>query len=412
MTNSLLSVAGLGPNLPSGGVTVPGAPASAALPAVLQAVIEQGDVAVGPHPWVGGNSVEVVKGSAQFADQVVRDIDAAQRLVNISMFGFLDGGTSDGIVAALMRAADRGVEVNVQADGFGSLQTKGAEHRRMLDRLREGMVNVRVAWPTTWGKLKLAFDHRKLVVIDGDTSYVGGMNIAKRYDSWHDALWRIQGPASAQAGIEFLGRWVDTGETASRVHRDVMLDALTRPVEHGQSGVRLLANSPFTRHEITDTFLADIAAAKQRAWIMTPSIGDGRLARALADAARRDVDVRVLIPSFATRDGDRVTRTISGSYYEDLMGAGVKVYEQPVHAHLKVHLIDDAAAMTSFNLNTRSSTWDYELGAQSTGEDALRATEQLFADDMARSRPVAMDEATTIGRRAVRLLRAGLNLRF
>lgn len=404
------------PPAPEHGGPVPPASGPAtdpSLPPLLREALK-GDAWIPRHGVVEGNSAQLFVGSETFTDSLVADIARAERVIDVSLFSLKEGGTADRVVEALIAAAVRGVEVNVQVDGFGSDQRKGAEPRAFVKQLRDGMVNVRTVWPIDWGTTALSFDHRKLISVDHRVSYVGGMNVAKGFDTWHDTMLRMEGPVSARVGAEFVGRWVSVGETASKVQRDVLAEALRAPVRAGNVGVELLANSPRVDPAITETFLADVAVARERVWVLTPSLGDPDLVASLVAAATRGADVRVLVPAFDVRDGDKVTRTITGTFFEDIIVAGGRVWELPVTAHAKLQLIDDAAMVGSFNMNKRSSIDDYELAAKVTDRDAVRSVEDVFMGDFARegSHEVTWAETQTPARRAATLLRRTLNLRF
>src|SRR5262249_33679256 len=152
----------------------------------------------------------------------------------------------------------------------------------------------------------------------------GGMNLAKNYENWHDTMVRIEGPVVGQVAAEFIGRWVDIGGKVSAQQRQQVLgfaDGNTR--DAGDADEMVVANSPKGDLALTDHFFERTKMAKRRIWIETPFIGSDDMIEALIDAAKRNVDVRIVV------SGEKLTPMVlpTRTYYLDLIRAGVAVYE-------------------------------------------------------------------------------------
>src|SRR6185369_1891129 len=185
-------------------------------------------------------------------------------------------------------------------------------------------------------------DHRKMIEVDNEVAYVGGMNFSKGFDQWHDLMVRAEGPVAAQGRAEFLGRWNDLGGKTRPP---------TAPLRSAGNGeARLVANSPGGDLDNTKQYIDGINAAKQRAWVITPQIGSAKLVQPLIAAAGRGVDVRLLLPSHQAKGlAPYVTGLTSQMFYRDLVKAGVKVYEIPEMTHSKGWIVDQSATVGSFN---------------------------------------------------------------
>ncbi|MBC7644648.1 MAG: phosphatidylserine/phosphatidylglycerophosphate/cardiolipin synthase family protein [Thermoleophilia bacterium] len=356
-----------------------------------------GDAAVLAHPEVAGNAVRLLIDNAKFRPSLLTDMKNATKVINVQEFIWTKDGLGREVLDMLKQKVIDGVEVNVQIDGTGSGGFPFSLHkvlarpsyRHLVSDMRESGINVAENWrfggaPLKNGALR-SWDHRKVFTIDGSIAYLGGINLSKDYEHWHDVMVRVEGPAAAQAGAEFLGRWVDHGGSVSARNAAALADAQLAPKLLGNAAARVITNSPGAERQLTASILDDIRRSTKRLWITTPSIGSPEAVNALIVAKKRGVDVRVVVPTFAARDGDPFTRSITMTNIDELVAGGVKVYEHPRTVHAKVMLSDDVATISSFNLNMRSHTKDMEAG--------LRVRDAKFASDVERTLRIDFDEA-------------------
>lgn len=234
-------------------------------------------------------------------------------------------------------------------------------------------------------------DHRKLLIVDESIGFVGGVGIRSDMRGWRDTHLRVLGSIISEMILAFDEMWHVSGETKF-IKR---LSATRKFVK----GFQFVTNSPLVRRRFFyNEFITAIRSAERFIYITTPYfIPDRRLRRVLRLAARRGVDVRILIPK--TSDFVWVDRA-SHTYFEKLLGSGVRIFQYTGDMlHAKTAVVDENwATVGSFNLDSLSMRFNYEaniVGARPefTSEirsffekDALRSEEVLLTDWQTRSR--------------------------
>jgi cardiolipin synthase len=329
-------------------------------------------------------------------------IAAAKNHVNLEYYVFEDI-TSDGrhLVDLLVDKRRQGVAINVIYDGFGSLGTPAA----VFERLKAAGAQVVEYNPLNPLDARAGYapndrDHRKILVVDGRIGIVGGVNLASEYETrplpklagsdgqamqyWRDLDVEIEGPAVADLQAVFIEHWAQQHGPA--------LDgiALTPRLEaKGEELVRIIASTKDdTVPAYYATMLSAIRAAEQRIWISTAYfVPTHREQEDLADAARRGVDVELLLPSISDSD---FALSVGHAAYEDLLEAGVKIHEiQGEVLHSKIAVIDGVwAAVGSSNVDHRSVLFNDEIDAVILGRATAARLEAFIADGIARSRPI------------------------
>lgn len=238
----------------------------------------------------------------------------------------------------------------------------------------------------------LVCDHTKLLVFDRQTAILGGMNIGREYYSeWHDLMMRVEGPIVGSLSREFNRAWRKAGPAGdfALFRKPAVFD---RPAPSADGvPLRILRTDPAEgRHEILDATLRAIVAARRRIWIQTPYFAYDDIALACESAARRGVDVRVILPS----GGDSaMMQTGNVSTARGLILAGAKVFHYPKMTHLKVTICDDWATVGSANLDTLSLRINRELNLAFSDRATVRELETtIFQPDFRRSRRVRLSE--------------------
>ncbi|MCW2926570.1 MAG: cls [Thermoleophilia bacterium] len=363
---------------------------------------------------VGGSTVRLLTDEGEVLPEMLASVRGAQKQVDLTMFSLADSGAGKEMVDSLIDRAQKGVGVRVTVDQVGSaVLPKVGAGTAMLDRMREAGVQVEVNDRVSQGGLQ-AVDHRKLLVVDGTTAYTGGMNLSKKFGKWHDVMVRIDGPAAARFGAHFVDRWVDMGG-AVKPGSVIPVGTPTRG-SHGaaqaEQGVSLLANYPGKDLHASTHLLENIAKASTRAWILTPTLSDPEVVAALKEAAGRGVDTRVAVSGPEGWIGTRALGLIGSTFYRELVGAGVKVYEQPGMSHAKVSLVDDIASVGSLNMTRRAMLWDHELMLASDHKPFVGQIENLFTTDFAKSNAVTPERANAMGARVGELVRRGTGLKW
>jgi cardiolipin synthase A/B len=242
----------------------------------------------------------------------------------------------------------------------------------------------------------LVSDHTKLLVFDQRSAIIGGMNIGREYYSdWHDLMVRVDGPIVGSLSREFDRSWANAdpwGDFAWSEKARTL--PLSRPVA-GQVPLRLLRTDLAEGYrEILDASLLAIRGARRRIWIQNPYFAHDEIALALMAAARRGVDVRVIIPS----GGDSAIMAAGNlSTARGLIGAGGKVFQYPRMTHLKAMICDDWANFGSANLDTLSMCINRELNLAFSHRGTVEALENaVFLPDFRRSRRISLAETRSI----------------
>jgi cardiolipin synthase len=333
-----------------------------------------------------GNQVELLVGAPKTYDALVAAIEQAKDHVHLQYYVFRADDAGGRIVHALEAARDRGVEVRLLYDAFGSaglgpklrtLRKKGGKSAAFfpLDPIRKAAtINLR--------------NHRKLTVIDGRIGFCGGVNVSERFVPWKDVHLRIAGPAVAQIAAVFAEDWF----FATR--EDLGADRYVPTLEAvGPSTVQIVESGPDqTVERIHRMYFAAIASAHARVWITTPYfVPDRAILMALTTAAARGVDVRVLTNAHSNWG---ITQHAGRSFYEELIGAGVRVLEHEGEMlHTKTMVVDSGfATVGSANVDVRSFRLNFELIALIYDRPIVLQLEALFEDDASRAREISESE--------------------
>ena len=300
--------------------------------------------------------------------------------------------------------------VRVLYDSVGSLGTPAA----YFDRLRQAGIAVCEFNPVNPLRLqqdsRLSInnrDHRKLLIVDNQVAFTGGINISRVYSSssfgqrrtskpsageqppaWRDTHVRVRGPVAEQFRTLFEQNW-----QGQRCPADAQPAARPAPERAGRMAVRLVAADPATqRSEFYVALLSAIDHARRRVWLTYGYfVPDERMLDALRAAARRGVDVRLMLPGFS----DFWAPFHAGrAHYDDLLDAGVRLFERrDALLHAKTAVIDGVwSSVGSTNLDWRSFVHNYEADLLVLDRGFAQDMEELFGRDEAAGHPVLADE--------------------
>lgn len=347
--------------------------------------------AMGP---LGGNHVEPITETDEYIRQLIERIDAAKRHVHLLFYIIRPDETGMRVCEALTRAAERGVECRVLADGAGSRPFLGTQ----ADVLRAKGVKVAAAFPV--GILRQRFhrvdlrNHRKLAVIDADTAFTGSQNIVnadyghKRIGAWQDLSLRLEGPAVTHLQAVFAEDWhYQTNEDLDQARYFEPTRWSSNAGElPGDVAVQVVPSGPHTTEGsiVRDLLLEALHASRDRVIITTPYfVPDDAMMAALRLAAVRGVQVDLVVPK---RTDSRIADLIARSRFEALMAAGVHIHQHRVGLlHAKTMSVDDALAFVgSANFDVRSFFLNFELSLLLYGPDAaarLRASQRQYLNE-------------------------------
>jgi cardiolipin synthase A/B len=346
-------------------------------------------------PFVSGNEIALLRdGPATYAAMAAA-ITSAVRRIDVESYQF-DTAAAAKFAPLLMQKSAQGVQVHLIYDAWGSM----SENVALFDQLRHGGVQVISYNPLgANGKIDLDFnrrDHRKLLVVDGTVAITGGVNVTGVYLNpkgststdpdkmeWRDTDVRIEGPVVAQ----FEALWEKTWKEQ---HGPALPPAPATPgFIRGPSIVQVIDGAPVDGHPVIyETLLSAFALAKLSIYLTTGFfVPTPQMDEALQDAARRGVDVAIVVPANSDCDA---ARAAGRSHYTDLLEAGVKIYErQGVVLHAKTAVVDGLwSTVGSSNLDWRSTILNNEIDAVILGHDFGTKMEAMFREDVARSEQI------------------------
>lgn len=350
-------------------------------------------------PAVSGNSIELMADSNAAIASLVADIEQAHEHIHISFYIWLDDHNGGKVADALSAAARRGVHCRVMVDALGSRAFLASPRRRQLQdagvHLVATLKDVPRIGALAIGRVDLR-DHRKIVVIDGSTSYCGSQNCADpefrikaEFAPWVDIFLRCQGPMVLQEQYLFLLAW------AAEAQEPVAGLPLATPAvdAHGDGCVAQMFSTGPTTHgnPMSGMFVACMYAARHELVITTPYFApDEAILRALCAAPRRGVATTIVFPA---RNDSWLVGKASRSMYADLIDAGVGVHEyQRGLLHAKSLTIDGEIALVgSANMDRRSLELNYENNLLVADRDFTATIRARQGSYLADSSPVSAD---------------------
>lgn len=344
-------------------------------------------------PFTSHNDATLlINGKAAFA-AMFAGMEAASSYIIVQFYIIRDDHLGQDLKALLERKSREGVRVYVLFDEIGSYNLPRAYRREMTEagvvvlpfRTSKGLRN----------RFQINFrNHRKIVVVDGNVAYVGGLNVGdeylgkhKRFGPWRDTHVEVRGPVVQAIQFAFLEDWYwATGDVPD-------LDWTPAPAPGQNESALCLASDPSDLIETCGLFfLHAINSAKERIWIASPYfVPDESIMAALQLAAIRGVDVRIMLPAIPDH---KLVYLAAFSYIADAEPAGVKFYRYQVgFMHHKVVLVDDdLAAVGTANLDNRSIRLNFELMIIFADKAFAKVVCEMLEEDFAKCRQATADE--------------------
>lgn len=375
--------------------------ADAEVTALLDAVRQEAQA-----PFTTGNAVRALIDGPQTLDAIGTAIDGAKHHIHFETYIFADDEVGRRVADQLIRKRGEGIEVRVLYDALGSVSTPAA----FFDELRQKGIEVLAFRPLTPVNTLLFWklnnrDHRKIIVVDGRIGFTGGINVSGAYSQssaskpgpeagldagWRDTHVRIEGPAVQQLQALFFATWIRAGgkldESSSHYH--------PRMTHQGGEPVAIVASDGADSSEaaIYAVYLATIRHATRRIWLTQAYFApNAQFRAALIDAARRGVDVRIVVPGFT--DSGLIFHA-ARAYYDELLSGGVRLFEQrDALLHAKTAVVDGiVSTVGSANLDMRSFIHNNEANAIVASRDFGKIMESTFERDLKASRELKLDD--------------------
>jgi cardiolipin synthase len=357
-------------------------------------------------PVSSAMAVELLSGGARTFDAIFEAVRAARHHVHLEYYIFEPDRIGTALRDLLVERAQAGVTVRLLLDALGSKRIG----RKFIAPMHAAGIQVALFHDTRIGRrLRPVTNyrtHRKIVVCDGRIGFTGGVNITDeedrrtRADAYHDVHLRIEGSVVRWLQTTFLEDWsYATGESARRM-ADESIEHMLPRVEAGGIPAQIVTSGPDSPLEpIHRMHVEAIHSSSQRAWLTTPYFVPGEPAlMALTSAALRGVDVRLLVPR---RSDSLIVSAAARSYYDELIAAGVKVWEYKARMlHSKTLVVDDHCAMIgTANFDNRSFRLNFEVMAVVYGPALARPLAAQFEADLHSAAAVRLHRPQSFPRR-------------
>ncbi|MBP0598630.1 cardiolipin synthase [Herbaspirillum sp. LeCh32-8] len=365
--------------------------------------------AVTGSPLVTGNKVTLlIDGPATYAS-MTQAIQAARYHINMETYIMEDDEVGRQFSDMLIGMQKKGVQVNLMYDSVGAINTPRAFFQPMIDAgvkvLEYNPLNptqTRKDWAVNQR------DHRKLLVVDGKIAFVGGINISSVYSSgsfgkrkrkpeldadgdkipWRDTQVRIDGPVALEFQKLFIDTWNKQRGPDLGKH-----NYFPKVAAAGSEIVRAIGSSPDDPYSVIyATFISAIHHAESSIYLTNAYfVPDPQLRDALKSAAKRGVDVRLLLPS---KSDSSLVLYASRSFYQELLEAGVRIYErQDALLHSKTAIIDGVwSTVGSTNLDWRSFVFNQEINAVILSPQFGVQMKNMFDRDLGASKEITREE--------------------
>ena len=357
-----------------------------------QIALEQ---AIAGSPLIVGNKVTLLQDGPATYSAMFAAIRGARDHVNLETYIIEDDEIGRQFADVLLEQQGRGVQVNVIYDSVGGFNTPKA----FFERLKQGGVEVLEFNPVNPLAARKAWlinnrDHRKLLVVDGRTAFIGGINISSVYSSgsvarrpakpaantvaWRDTHIQIEGPVVGELQKLFIGTWEkQLGQPLA------VREYFPASTPQGNDIVRAIGSTPDDPFSLIYLTLISAIGNAERQVHLTHAyfVPDPQLLKSLIDAAARGVDVKLILPSHSDSGS---TFHAGRSHYSTLLKAGVRIYERRgALLHSKTALVDGVwSCIGSSNLDWRSFLDNDEINAMILGREFGQKMQVMFAGDL------------------------------
>ncbi|HCE43862.1 MAG TPA: cardiolipin synthase [Lentisphaeria bacterium] len=347
-----------------------------------------------------GNRLELLLDGTKAYPKMIEEIEKAKSTIHLQSFIIMDDDVGKTILNRLEYKAKSGVKVKIIYDKFGSAK---ALFSFLIRKYGKNIPNFEMR-PFSQFRLKAPWgiqlrNHRKVLVIDGKTAFVGGINISNDNISGlsspdhyiHDLHCMINGPAVGELQMSFLRDWhyVSTDHPVELLIEEHF--PLSEPC--GDSIVRVIDSGPGQNYLASEKlFMTAAATAQKYVWIMTPYfVPDKPFWKLLCTAVARGVEIRIIVPR---NNNHWYAQYATQSLYSTLLEAGIKIYEKEgSFSHAKAVLVDGVwAIMGSSNCDVRSFRLNYELDFVVMQGDFLDVLHSQFQKEMSESKEVLLED--------------------
>ncbi|MBI9061607.1 MAG: cardiolipin synthase [Marinilabiliaceae bacterium] len=341
-----------------------------------------------------GNKVSVLNNGKETFEAIKQALWAAKKFIHLEYYIFDNDEIGNEIVDILKEKAQNGVEIRMIVDDVGSWELKRTFFRRLESYGIEIKCFLQVRFPLFTSKVNYR-NHRKIIVVDGEVGFLGGINVAdrylkgdKKYGIWRDMHLQIDGDAVNAIQTVFLTDWYFVSQ------KDIA-DPFYFPAKQpdGDKMVQITASGPDSDYPgIMMGFFQAIASASKYVYVATPYFMPSEsVLLALKAAALGGVDVRILIPE---KSDAYFTQLCSKSYIREMLETGVKFYfYQKGFLHSKMMVVDDqVCTIGTTNMDFRSFEQNFEVNAFIFDTEIATEVRDTYINDLKTSRIVVLEE--------------------
>ncbi len=339
---------------------------------------------------IGDGSVTTYTYGKDLYADMLASIEGAKRQILFETYIWKGDETGERFKRALADAADRGVEVYCIYDGFANLVVSPV-FKRFPANMKVLRYPVYSAGWRFFDLRRYGRDHRKILVVDDDTGFVGGYNVGSSYETeWRDTHFRITGAGVWDLKRAFADFWnLNRRRRLRTSERPLLLETAST----WEPRIRFQRNVPrLWMFPIRAMYLEAINRASKNVWITTAYfLPDQDFVDAMKDAARRGVDVRLLLP---LKSNHIVADWISRGYFAQLLDAGVRVLRyRDAMVHAKTATVDGTwSTVGTANIDRLSLQGNYEINVEVIDESLAKTLEEIFTLDESNCLPLTRNE--------------------
>jgi len=338
-----------------------------------------------------GDSYVVLRNGVETFPAMINAINAAQTRISFETYIYSEGEVAGRFTRALAAAARRGVQVQIVLDAVGASDSERADLKSLQD------AGAQIGWfnPQT-GLEELNYrTHRKILVVDGEVAYVGGIGLADHWDGnagdpehWRDTQFEIRGPVVDNIEAGFHENWIETGGLVE----PIVAPKAGQPTGTGRSIV-VWSSSEAGSNALKLLYLLTIGAARKTLDIQSPYlITDESTKWSLLDARKRGVRVRLLTEGEIT--DAKPVKFAGRAQYESLLASGIEIYEyEPTMMHVKTMVVDGIISVVgSANFDNRSLELNDELNVIAASRDLASRITSDYEEDLRRSTKIDLEK--------------------
>lgn len=340
------------------------------------------------------NEVQILRNGEETFPEIFKTIEQAKHHIHLEYYIIEDDRIGNRLRELLIKKAEEGVKVRLIFDDVGSWKLR----KKFIRSMSEAGIRIdcfmKVRFPMLTSRVNYR-NHRKIMVVDGTTAFVGGLNFADRYldgkpgiGAWRDTHLKVIGGGATALQIIFMADWYF-------VSKEILKgDEYFKPFESGSGKlVQMVASGPDSDWEsISQAYFTAISSATESVYISTPYLmPTADIVTALKTSALGGIDVRIIVPGIS----DAITpKWGTNSYIEELLDAGVKVYfYRAGFIHSKVIIADGIfSSVGTANLDFRSLETNFEVNAMIYDEEIAQILTKQFLDDQSKSELILLDE--------------------